>query len=252
MMKMHLNMISRRYGSLKKIGIAALMVFLLAGCSNQNAAPQASASEVTSPQASPTTSASNPATPASPSQASPSSGKDATPSGSPAPAPSTEKPLAPETSPVGDIPDTQAFVSYKSSLGSYSFKAPEGWARSEQGSGVSFIDKFDGVSAAVEQAAKAPTAATVKSNQAAALVKNGRAVKIIDIKTVKLPGGVAVWVKFESNSEPNPVTNKQIRQENQSYYFYKNGNLAIFTVWAPLGADNVDQWKLMSDSFRWN
>jgi hypothetical protein len=249
MIKMHLNFISRRYGSLKNIVMAALMVFILAGCSNQNnAGPQASAPEVTSPQDSVSTS--NPVSPASPNQASPSSGKDTAPSGSPAP--SAEKPLAPENNPVGDIPDTQAFVSYKSSQGGYSFKAPEGWARSEQGSGVSFIDKFDGVMVAVKQAAKAPTVATVKSNQAAALVKDGRAVKITDIQAVKLPGGEAVWVKFESNSEPNPVTNKQIRQENQSYYFYKNGNLATFTVWAPLGADNVDQWKLMSESFRWN
>jgi hypothetical protein len=228
---------------LKKIVIAVLSVFLLAGCSTQNAAPQVSAPEMTTPQAS--NSMSIPATSASPS-ASPSSASSETP------AASNEKPLAPEKSPVGDIPDTQAFVSYKSSQGGYSFKAPEGWARTEQATGVSFIDKFDGVMVAVEQAAKAPTVATVKDNQAAALVKNGRAVKIIDIKAVKLPGGDAVWVKFESNSEPNPVTNKQIRQENQSYYFYKNGSLATFTVWAPLGADNVDQWKLMSDSFGWN
>jgi hypothetical protein len=234
---------------LKKIGIAALSVFLLAGCSTQNAAPQvttpqASAPEVTTPQASSSTSI--PATTASPSPASSSSAPSETPTAS------TEKPLAPEKSPVGDIPDTQAFVDYKSSQGGYTFKAPEGWARTEQGTGVSFIDKFDGVMVSVEQAAQAPTVATVKDNQAAALVKNGRAVKIIDIKAVKLPGGEAVWVQYESNSEPNPVTNKQIRQENQSYYFYKNGNLATFTVWAPLGADNVDQWKLMSDSFGWN
>lgn len=239
---------------MKKIGIAVLTVFLLAGCSTQNAAPQtsapqtsapqASSPEVTTPQASNSTSI--PATSASPSPVSSSSAPSATP------AASTEKPLAPEKSPVGDIPDTQAFVSFKSSQGGYTFKAPEGWAQSEQGSGVSFIDKFNGVMVAVEKAAKAPTVATVKDNQAAALVKNGRAVKIIDIKSVKLPGGEAVWVKYESNSEPNPVTNKQIRQENQSYYFYKNGSLATFTVWAPLGSDNVDQWKLMSDSFGWN
>jgi hypothetical protein len=36
-----------------------------------------------------------------------------------------------------------------------------------------------------------------------------------------------------------------------TYVFYKNGKEAMLTVWAPLGADNVDQWNRMAKSFRW-
>ena len=57
-----------------------------------------------------------------------------------------ENPLAPETNPVGDIPDTQAFVNYVASPGNYSLDVPEGWARTNNGSDVRFVDKFDGVS----------------------------------------------------------------------------------------------------------
>ena len=52
---------------------------------------------------------------------------------------------AAERNPPGDIPDDQVFVPYTSAAGSYSLKVPEGWARSEKGSDVDFIDKFDGV-----------------------------------------------------------------------------------------------------------
>jgi hypothetical protein len=58
-------------------------------------------------------------------------------------------------------------------------------------------------------------------------------------------------IKYESESEANPVTNKRIHLEDEAYVFYKNGKMAILTVWAPAGADNADQWKLISESFRW-
>jgi len=68
---------------------------------------------------------------------------------------------------------------------------------------------------------------------------------------VKLPGGNAVVVKYTSNSEPNAVTNKKVRLENETYLFFQNGKEAKVTLWAPQGADNVDQWQRMAKSFRW-
>jgi ABC-type oligopeptide transport system ATPase subunit len=67
-----------------------------------------------------------------------------------------------------------------------------------------------------------------------------------------LPSGPAVQIIYTSNSDPNPVTNKQIRLENERYLIAHNGKLATLTMSAPAGADNADQWKLMADSFRWN
>jgi hypothetical protein len=165
---------------------------------------------------------------------------------------SKEKPLEIEKSPLGDIPDTQAFVKYTSTQGGYSLEVPEGWARTVHEPDVSFIDKFNGVNLAVVKTDKIPTTTTIKDNQAAELVKNGRAVKIQGIKEVTLPIGKVIIVKFESNSEPNSVTNKQVRQDNENYYYYKDGKMAVLTLWAPLGADNVDQWKKMSESMSWN
>ena len=72
------------------------------------------------------------------------------------------------------------------------------------------------------------------------------------MQTVQLAGQQAVRLDYASNSEPNPVTNKQIRLENAAFLFYKGGKLVTVTFSAPYGSDNVDQWRYMSESFGWN
>lgn len=154
---------------------------------------------------------------------------------------------ATEKNPPGDIPDDQVFVSYKSSAGGYSLKVPEGWARSEKGSDVDFVDKFDGVAVAVTSATAAPAA----KDAVAQIEKPEKAVHVVGTKEVRLPAGPALLIKYESDSDINATTNKRIRLENEAYLFYKDGKLATLTLWAPKGADNADQWKMMSESFRW-
>jgi len=152
---------------------------------------------------------------------------------------------------VGDIPDTQAFVLYSSAAGGYVLEVPEGWARTATATDVNFIDKFDGVQVTVTVAASVPTVDNVRAQQAVALQNNGHAVQDIQIKSMQLKGDNAILLTFTSNSDPNAVTGKQVRQLNNQYLFFKNGRLATLTLWAPLGADNVDQWVRMSNSFRW-
>lgn len=163
----------------------------------------------------------------------------------------TEQPVAPEKNLPGDIPDTQAFILYIPEPGTYELEIPEGWARSENGPNVTFVDKLDGVMVTLTDTAAAPTTDSVRSKEVAALEKSSRAVQVTGVKAVNLPSGSAVLVEYTSNSEPNDVTGKQVRLENSAYYFYKNGKLATLTLWAPLGADNVDQWQRMSQSFKW-
>jgi hypothetical protein len=163
----------------------------------------------------------------------------------------TESAVAPEVNPPGDIPDTQAFVKYRSAAAGYDLDVPEGWARTENGPDVSFVNKYDGVKVSVSNATTAPTAASVRANEAKQVQSQGHAVTITSVSDVTLPAGKAVVVKYTSNSEPNAVTNKVVRLENEAYIFFRNGKEATLTVWAPQGADNVDQWNRMSKSFRW-
>ncbi|WP_224315626.1 hypothetical protein [Microvirga puerhi] len=166
------------------------------------------------------------------------------------PLPVVEKPAPPEKNPPGDIPDDQVFIEYRSPQG-FSMQVPEGWARKDGGDSVSFSDKYNTIEVAVTSDLTQPTIASVKQAQVSTLESGGRAVKITQVKTTKLPAGETVSIAFGSNSEPNPVTNKAIRLENERYFFWKDGKLATLTLSAPFGADNADQWQLMSRSFRW-
>ena len=128
---------------------------------------------------------------------------------------------------------------------------PEGWARTENGTGVTFVDKFDGVKVSVTSATSAPTAATARTNDVKQIESQGHAVKIDSVTDVTLPSGRAVRIRYTSNSEANAVTNKRVRLENETYLYYRNGKIAAITLYAPKGADNVDQWVRTSRSFRW-
>ena len=170
----------------------------------------------------------------------------------PAPLAATrQSPLPPLVNPPGDIPDSQAFVAYRSPLG-FSVQAPEGWSRRERPNGVSFTDKYGSLTVELTQAAASPTVASARQVQAAALAASPMAVTLGTVAAATLPGGPAVTLAFASNSAPNPVTGKAIRLENQQYLFWRGGRLATLTLSAPFGADNADQWQLMARSFAWN
>jgi len=162
-----------------------------------------------------------------------------------------EVPVAPEHNPPGDIPDTQVFVTYRSPLG-FSIRVPEGWARTDERSSVRFADKYNTIEVSISSEQEPPSAATVEAAQVPALVGMERSVKVAKVTDVKLKGGRAVLVVYRSNSDPNPVTTKQIRLEHDRYFLFKDGKLATIDLSAPSGADNVDDWSLMAQSFRWN
>ncbi|MEO6351802.1 MAG: hypothetical protein ABIO19_02035, partial [Burkholderiaceae bacterium] len=124
------------------------------------------------------------------------------------PAMAAEQAAAPERNPPGDIPDSQVFVTFKSPTG-FSVRVPEGWARTERQNGARFTDKYNAVDIDISATIASPSVASVKNGQAAELVKTGRAVKIKMVKNVKLSTGPSILIVYESNSGPNPVTNKQ-------------------------------------------
>ena len=174
----------------------------------------------------------------------------ATPHSASDPAAKAEQPVAAEKNPPGDIPDNQAFVEYRSPLG-FSIKVPEGWARRENPGDVSFSDKYNRAQVALSSQPSSPTVASLKADQFAALQKSPHAIRVVSVMQVALPAGTVSVVHYGSNSDVNPVTNKAIRLDNTSYYFWKAGRLATLTVSAPAGADNADQWQLMARSFAW-
>ena len=169
-------------------------------------------------------------------------------------APSSQ--MAPEVHPVGDIPDNQAFVPYRSAAGGYTVSAPEGWARTVSGTNVSFLSKLGEVRVAATPnsaapSATAPSIAHVRNDIVAKLMQSESGVKLGAIKTVTLPAGPAILVSFDSLSTPNAVTGKAALLENDLYVLNHAGKEIKLRFSAPKGSDNVDAWNLMARSLRW-
>ncbi|MEO8643366.1 hypothetical protein [Pseudomonas sp.] len=156
-----------------------------------------------------------------------------------------------EKNPPGDIPDSQVFVSYQSPLG-LSLKVPEAWARTERADGARFADKYNAVDVSVTPATVTPTEASAKSVELPALVKAGNNAEPGEVDSVTLKGGPAILIRYNSDSDANPVTHRQLRLEHERYLFYHDGRQAALDLSAPVGADNADQWRLMANSLRWN
>lgn len=155
---------------------------------------------------------------------------------------------APEAHSAGDIPDSQVFVPFDSPLG-FSIRVPEGWARREGPGMVRFEDKFLSVQVSVAPRDAAPTVAGIRNNELATLERSG--VRIVKVEPATLPAGPVIKVRYTADSAPNPVTSKSVRLDCVGHYAWKVGRMATVTFCAPIGADNVDQWALMSRSFKW-
>lgn len=160
-------------------------------------------------------------------------------------------PTSPEVSPTGDIPDNQAYVVYASPSAGFSVKVPEGWARSAEGGAVLFTDKLNSIRAETAAAASAPTVASAEQNAVPAI---RAAVKNLDraqVTEVTRHAGNAVLITYGADSNPDAVTGKVRRLDVQRYEFWRNGTQVILTLTAPQGSDNVDPWRIVTDSFGW-
>jgi hypothetical protein len=178
-------------------------------------------------------------------------------SSSSSPAPSTGKRAAaptkstPESSPQGDIPDNQAYVPYSPPGGGFSVKVPEGWSRSATGGAVTFTDKLNTIRI---DTAKARVPLTVRDARRTELPKLASSVAGYKPGTVTAVGrkaGPAIRITYLSTAKANSVTGKAGTNAVERYVFFHKGKDIILTLSGPKGADNVDPWKIVTDSVRW-
>jgi hypothetical protein len=157
-----------------------------------------------------------------------------------------------EQSPPGDIPDTQQLVMYRSTVGHYLLRVPEGWARRERGSSVLFTNKLLAVSVDLEPTSSPRTVEITRRLDEPKLRAATQAFQLIFVKPVTLPGGPAILVRYRADSQPAEVTGRVVRLEVDRYEIYGRGRLALLSLSAPAGADNADAWQLIARSFRWS
>lgn len=159
-------------------------------------------------------------------------------------------PNAPEMLSPGDIPDNIAFVPYQPAGGVYRITTPEGWSRKSTATGAVFTDKYNIIQVESVASQSAPTPASVSATvkQKFSVSKGfvlGKAV------TVTRKVGTAVLVTYVLSSVPNEVTGKTIAVAVERYEFHKGATTVVLTLSGAKGADNVDPWKIVTDSFAW-
>jgi len=164
----------------------------------------------------------------------------------------TVDPQAPEVNPAGDIPDNQAFVAYRPPGAGYSVKVPEGWARtSGPGGAVAFTDKLNRIELQAVPAAAVPTVASVKRSELPKLAASVRGFAGARVSTVRRTAGPAVRVTYTASSAADAVTGRTHTDAVERYVFHHGGKDVILTLSGPVGADNVDPWKIVTDSLRY-
>jgi len=154
-----------------------------------------------------------------------------------------------DTAPPGDIPDNQAFVTFRGS--GYSLKTPEGWGRTRHGSTVTLTDKFNSIRVELARAPQPPSVASAKRGDVARLKATAKNFQLRSVARVARAAGPAVLIIYRAASPPDSVTGKTLLQDVERYTFWKAGRAATITLAAPRGSDNVDAWRLVTNSFRW-
>lgn len=159
-------------------------------------------------------------------------------------------PAGTETPPPGDIPDTTAYVAFRPGSGQYEVKVPEGWARTVSPAAVLFTDKLNVISVWTAKAA-APTMASARAVEVPAIRRPLHGFALTGVSVVSRPAGTAILIRYSADSRPDPVTGKVYKDTFERYEFYRNGTEAVLLLGGPAGADNVDPWRTVTNSFRW-
>jgi hypothetical protein len=160
-------------------------------------------------------------------------------------------PNAPEVNPAGDIPDNQAYVPYAPPGGSYTLKVPEGWSRSSSGGATVFTDKLNTVRVESARAGAPPTVRDARQTEVPRLAASVKGFKAGTVSAVSRNAGTAVRITYLAKARPNAVTGKAGTDAVERYTFFHNGRDVILTLSGPKDADNVDPWKLITDSVTW-
>jgi hypothetical protein len=114
-----------------------------------------------------------------------------------------------------------------------------------------FSDKYNSIRIETRVASAAPTPGSVTSTDLPAIQASSNGFTAGSVSTVDRKAGSAVLATYRANSAPNAVTGKVAVEAVERYAFYRSGHEVVLTLAAPLGSDNVDPWRKVTDSFSW-
>jgi len=151
---------------------------------------------------------------------------------------------------AGDIPDNQQFLSFHNRAGGYSISYPEGWARSGSGNDVTFQDKGNTITIKVAPGSQ-PTPASVTAELKQEATTDPCLQPGTPATTTAGPNQV-VKVTYTTQGQKSPVTGQRPKISVDRYVYFKGGKVATVDLATPVGVDNVDAYRMISESFRWS
>jgi hypothetical protein len=164
---------------------------------------------------------------------------------------SGQAPVPAESNPPGDIPDTTVYVTYRSAAGHLLLKVPEGWSRKPGPASSTFASNLNSITVAWKPMTAAPTVSSARATAVPALQSSTLAFRLQGVRAVSLAGGPAVEIIYQVNSPSNQVTGRQYRLVIERFELYHHGRGAVLSLSSAVGSDNVDPWRIVSESFRW-
>ncbi|HWW66628.1 MAG TPA: hypothetical protein VNY83_01460 [Solirubrobacterales bacterium] len=150
---------------------------------------------------------------------------------------------------TGDIPDNQIFLTYDNRAAGYSIRYPEGWTRKGSSSAVTFQDRGNVIHVLVAKGAP-PTPAGVGAG-VAKLKRSDPSIHGGAAQTLTLGGAPVIKLTYTRLSAPDPVTGKRLPLTIDRYEYAHGGKVAIVDLGTPKGVDNVDAYRMISETFRW-
>jgi hypothetical protein len=150
----------------------------------------------------------------------------------------------------GDIPDNQQFLTFKNPSGGYSISYPEGWARSGNGSNVTFQNQGNTITIKVapgQRPTPASVTAELKTEAASDPCLSPGTPQVVTVGPNQ-----AVKVTYSTQGQKSPVTGQRPKISVDRYVYSKGGKIATVDLATPVGVDNVDAYRMISESFRWS
>ena len=150
-----------------------------------------------------------------------------------------------DTAPPGDIPDNQAFVTYHGA--GFSLKVPEGWTRTPGPARRRSSTSTTRSRSSHREARSGPTVANVTRSELVRLKRLDEGFAQPGLAAVSRPAGRGVLRHAtRRRAAPSSVTGKRITDDVERYELWRAGRIAVVTLEAPHGSDNVDAWRLVT------
>jgi hypothetical protein len=119
------------------------------------------------------------------------------------------------------------------------------------GGAVVFTDKYNNIRIASIAQATQPTVSSAQASEVSAIQSGATGFRMGNVTSVSRAAGAAVLITYQADSAPNPVTGKVVAQAVERYEFWRNGTEITISLSSPVGSDNVDPWRKITDSFAW-